>query len=306
MAAVGTGALALTGIALVAHPALASRDAPQAASPSASATPTPPRASTDLKIVSVSPSPGTYGTGIVVRVRFDQPVPESARDAAIGHITLSTSKPIAKAAWAWTDSQTAVYRPKAFWPSNTKVEIHAYKTLDVIHSTEKSDLAWAGEADRTFTVGRSQVIKVDSATYSAKVIRDGVTIRTMPVSLGKQGWETRSGIKVLMEDYKVKEMTGASIGAEDDYTLQVPYAIRMTNSGEFMHGAPWAAANIGNRNGSHGCTNLNMVDAQWLFEHHLYGDPVVTTGTGRGMEADNGAGGVWNIPWSTWASGTLS
>ena len=62
----------------------------------------------------------------------------------------------------------------------------------------------------------------------------------------------------MTEKYRVKTMTGASIGAEEDYTLQVPYAIRLTNSGEFIHAAPWATSRIGRWNGSHGCTNLQV------------------------------------------------
>jgi lipoprotein-anchoring transpeptidase ErfK/SrfK len=113
------------------------------------------------------------------------------------------------------------------------------------------------------------------------------------------GWETRSGIKVLAEGYRVRVMTGASIGA-GDYTLKVPYAIRLTDTGEFIHAAPWAAARIGRVNGSHGCTNLTVADARWVFKNYLIGDPVITTGTDRPMETWNGGGGPWNLPWSSW------
>lgn len=312
-AAASAVALAVGAVGLIAIPAISSEDVTPASGVVTSATaqipvvPEPePKPTSDLVIDRVSPSEGTYGVGITVRVKFNQPVPESARKAALRHITVETSKPIGPAGWAWTDSQTAVFRPKEFWPANTTVEVRTYKTYDVVHSNSERDLLWAGSADQEFRIGRNQEIHVDNATHRATVIRDEATVRTMPVTMGKPGWETRSGTKVLMEGYRVKQMTGDSINAEEDYTLQVPYAIRITDSGEFIHGAPWASGSIGRTNSSHGCTSLSVSDAQWLFSNHLFGDPVITTGTGRGMEPGNGIGGVWNVPWSTWKTGSIT
>ncbi|MGB8022657.1 MAG: L,D-transpeptidase [Candidatus Nanopelagicales bacterium] len=304
LAAVLAALLGMTSVVLIANPVAAWFDG--AAPAVASAPVAPEKKVKDLTIESMSPSDGTYGTGIVIRVRFNREVPEAVRDAALSHVTITTSKSIGKAGWAWVDDRNAVYRPKEFWPAGTKVAVDTYKTMDVIPTTRSYDLRWVADAQRDFRIGRSQVIKVDSATHMAKVVRNGKTIRTMPIALGKPGWETRSGIKVLMESYRVKEMTGESINAEEDYTLDVPYAIRMTNSGEFIHAAPWAAGNLGRVNGSHGCTNLSMSDASWLFSNHLYGDPVITKGTGRPMETYNGAGGVWNVSWSKWVKGDAS
>ncbi len=257
----------------------------------------------DLRIERVSPKPETYGVGIVVRIILDRNVPKAARTAVTDRITVSSSVPLGEAGWAWTDRRTAVYRPKEFWPAHATVSIHADPTGEVIGQKSGRDLRWAGEADSTFTIGPSRVMTIDARTDQAIVVRDGKLVRTIAVSLGMPGWETRSGIKVLMEKYKVKRMTSESIGAEDPYVLDAPYAIRLTRSGEFIHAAPWATARLGVRNGSHGCTNVSDDDAVWLYKHHLYGDPVITTGTKRRMETDNGAGGVWNVPWETWLTG---
>lgn len=257
----------------------------------------------DLGIERVSPRPDAYGVGIVVRILFDHKVPRAARTAVTDRISVTSSKPIGESGWAWTDARTAVFRPKGFWPANTTVTISTRPGGELITQGPGSGLRWAGSAEQTFTTGAAQVITVDALTDQATVVRDGQAVRTMPVSLGKSGWETRSGIKVLMEKYEVKRMTSASIGAEDPYILDAPDAIRLTDSGEFIHAAPWANARLGRSNGSHGCTNVSSADARWLYVNHLYGDPVITTGTSRPMEADNGAGGVWNVPWATWLTG---
>ncbi len=265
-----------------------------------------PVPATILGIDHVSPSPSTYGVGIVVRVSFDQDVPEELRPAVTRRIDVASSKPIGEAAWAWSDSRTAIFRPKRFWPGNATVTVNAAPTYEVIGHAGGSDLRWGGSAASGFQTGAAQVINVDGQTHQATVVRDGAAVRTMPASLGMPGWETRSGVKVLMEGYEVKKMTSESIGAEEEYELDVPYAIRLTNSGEFVHAAPWATGRLGRVNGSHGCTNLSVDDAKWLFDNHLYGDPVVTTGTSRSMESSNGAGGVWNVPWKTWKAGTAA
>lgn len=258
---------------------------------------------TVLGIERVSPRPETYGVGIVVRVTFDHDVPKSARSAVTDLVDVSSTKPVGEAAWAWADARTAIYRPKDFWPAHATVTISTSPTYEVVGHHKGHDLRWGGSASQSFRTGAAQVITVNGQTDQAVVVRDGTTVRTMPTSLGMPGWETRSGVKVLMEKYEVKRMTSESIGADEDYELDVPYAIRLTNSGEFIHAAPWAQARLGRYNGSHGCTNLSMADAKWLYDNHLYGDPVITVGTSRGMESGNGAGGVWNVSWTTWLAG---
>ena len=91
-----------------------------------------------------------------------------------------------------------------------------------------------------------------------------------------------------------------SIGGSEAYDLDVPYAMRLTATGEFVHGAPWSEWAQGSQNVSHGCTNVSLDNAIWLFENTLIGDPVITVGTGRPTEEWNGLGGIWNFDWSEW------
>lgn len=297
--AVGVGVLSFSGAAAPAAAMSVGRTANAVVEP-------PPIPTKSLRVEHVSPSPETYGVGIVVRVHFNRDVPESAREAVTTQIKVSSSQPIGTSGWAWADQRTAVFRPKDFWPANSDITVSALPSQEVIASLPRYDLLWAGSVATGFSTGDSQVITVDGETKQATVVRNGEQVRTMPISLGMPGWETRSGTKVLMEKYEVKRMTSDSIGAEEEYELDVPYAIRLTDSGEFVHAAPWATGRLGRTNGSHGCTNLSMDDAQWLYENHLYGDPVITRGTSRGMESANGAGGVWNVAWSTWKTGVAA
>ena len=148
-------------------------------------------------------------------------------------------------------------------------------------------------------------MRVSNAKHRMTVTRDGERIRTFGVSLGKPGFPTRSGTKVIMEKYVTHRMNSITVGitGAEAYDLDVPYAMRITASGEFLHGAPWNPY-VGTMNHSHGCTNLTLSSARWVFGHVKEGDPVVTTGTGRPTESWNGLGGVWNVPWATWVAGS--
>jgi lipoprotein-anchoring transpeptidase ErfK/SrfK len=138
------------------------------------------------------------------------------------------------------------------------------------------------------------------------VTRNGKVIRTAPVSLGRSSYPTRSGVKVIMTREVSHRMRSETVGitGDDAYDIVVPYALRITYSGEFLHGAPWNG-NIGSANTSHGCTNLRLSDAKWLYNSSLIGDPVITTGTRLQAESrGNGIGADWNVGWAKWVAGS--
>ena len=49
-------------------------------------------------------------------------------------------------------------------------------------------------------------MSVDNATHQMTVERDGAAVQTIPVSLGKAGYTTRSGIKVIMTQEESRRM----------------------------------------------------------------------------------------------------
>jgi L,D-transpeptidase catalytic domain len=86
----------------------------------------------------------------------------------------------------------------------------------------------------------------------------------------------------------------------------VPWSVRVTNSGEFVHAASWNGGNIGVRSTSHGCTNLKVADAQWFYNFSMIGDVVTYTNTGTSNVMPSWDGfGDWNVPWSQWQAGNL-
>ena len=158
-----------------------------------------------------------------------------------------------------------------------------------------------------FQTARSLIARVDGATRMMKVYVDGDRVHTFPISLGKSGWETRNGVKVVSTQKEPKHTyTSVALGidpnVEEPYVLKdIPWNTRLTPTGEFMHAAPWALYRLGKWNGSHGCTNMRLEDAKWIYDVTIPGDVVLYTNTGGStVEPGNGPGGLWNIPVSQW------
>jgi lipoprotein-anchoring transpeptidase ErfK/SrfK len=236
------------------------------------------------------------GVGMPVVLTFDVPVRNKREFEKNLHVK---SSPAQAGTWHWYSSKEARYRPKNYWKPGTKVSVTA--NLNGLYAG--NGIYGQNSTKTHFTVGRSQITKINLASHVAKVYRNGKHVRTIYVSGGKPGWQTRSGVKLIMDKLYTTKMTNAMIGAREHYSLRVRYAMRITSSGEFLHAAPWNAAYFGRRNASHGCVGMSTGNAAWLFSRTLIGDPVVTTGSSRGMEYGNGYSD-WNMSYAQYKKGS--
>lgn len=247
---------------------------------------------------SVSPlTDDTVGVAMPVIVRFDLPVQN--RELYEKNMIVESSQP-AEGRWAWFGDREVHYRTKDYWPANTDV------TVKVLVNSLPAGNGIYGQQDQIvkFHVGRKVVGYVDINRYTLTVKADDQVLRTIPVSTGDTKHRTRQGTKVIMEKLRKVDMDAATTGvdSEDDdyYDLEdVEYAMRLTNSGEFLHAAPWSVASQGRANVSHGCTGMSTANAEWLFGQMKKGDPVEYTGSPRPIEQGNGWTD-WNISWDDW------
>ena len=236
------------------------------------------------------------GIGMPVVLTFDVPVKNKREFEKNLKVTSSPAQP---GSWRWYSDTQVRYRPKNYWKPGTKIRVNA----DVNGVNAGAGIYGQNSTTTSFTVGRSFKIRVNLRSDVATVYKSGRKVRTIYVSGGKPGWQTRSGIKLIMAKEYNKKMTNEAIGAKEDYTLIARHALRITNSGEFLHSAPWNTAHFGRRNASHGCTGMSNGNAAWLYTHTLIGDPVITTGSSRGMEDGNGYSD-WNVSWSRYKKGS--
>jgi lipoprotein-anchoring transpeptidase ErfK/SrfK len=159
----------------------------------------------------------------------------------------------------------------------------------------------------TFKTPAAMVSTVDVARHTLTVRRNGQVLRIVPITSGKAGFLTRNGTKVVLEKHVLKVMDSATVGipkgSPDYYKLDVPYALRVTWSGEFVHAAPWSTANQGLANVSHGCVGMSLSNAIWLFNLSTVGDVIKVINSPRTLEPGNGYTD-WNVPWKQWRKGS--
>jgi lipoprotein-anchoring transpeptidase ErfK/SrfK len=250
---------------------------------------------------SISPLGGqSVGVGMPIIVRFNTTVRDRA--AVEQALTVTSSKP-AEGAWSWVSDTEVHYRPKDYWPAYSDVK------LDVnLKNVDAGRGVW-GMANRTvkFHTGSSMVSVVDVDRHTLTVFRNGNKTRVIPVTTGKAEFLTRNGIKVILEKHTMKIMDSTTVGipksSPEYYRLEVPYAMRVTWSGEFVHAAPWSTGDQGRDNVSHGCVGMSMSNAIWLFNQSTVGDIVKVVGSSRPLEPGNGYTD-WNVSWTDWLAGS--
>ncbi|HYO85177.1 MAG TPA: Ig-like domain-containing protein [Dermatophilaceae bacterium] len=249
----------------------------------------------------VLPDGETVGVGMPAMVVFDSPVTTPAQRAAVERQVSIVTTPQQEGAWGWSNNSQLLWRPQTFWKPGTKVSVNAPLT-----GLQTGDGKWVGRnAAATFTVGRARISTVDLKRHKMTVTEAGKVVKTYPISGGQSTYKyiTRSGTKVITEKLAHLTMDAATLGvAKSDpgyYKLDVNYAMRVTNTGEFLHSAPWSVWAQGRSNVSHGCTNMGPADAREMFRESLVGDVVHFTGSNRPMRPGDGMD-AWVYSWKNW------
>ena len=252
----------------------------------------------------IAPGPDTtVGVGMPIMLRFTAPVQN--REEVERALELRTSVPVT-GAWHWVSATDVVYRPRTYWPAHTSVRLLAH--LGGLRLTRGA--YGAQDVATGFGVGDAH-ITVASARNHHQVVRiNGHRARRMPISMGKGGplkYTTTSGVHLTMEKAHHVVMDSASVGCPpgcpDHYRHDVYFAVRISDSGEYEHSAPWSVGDQGSRNVSHGCINLGPHDARWFYRLTQPGDVVRVTGTRRHLDPGNGWG-FWQLTWAEWLAGS--
>ena len=217
--------------------------------------------------------------GVAKPIIIDFAVPIADRAQAQQAIRI-TSTPAVPGKFYWMSDSQVRWRPIEFWPAGTTVNIDAAGTKS------------------SFQVGESLVATVDNHTHEMQIVRNGELVKTFPVSLGKPGWETPNGTYYTLEKFADIVMDSSTFGLRVDspegYRLEVQDAVRISNDGIFVHGAPWSQDAQGYENVSHGCINLSPTNAQWFFDNFGSGDPVVVKNS-IGSYTNNDGAQDWQI-----------
>ncbi len=245
-----------------------------------------------------------YGVGMPITVTVNHRLKTDKTRAAFEKtLDILVDGTAADGAWNWINDNTVMFRPKDFWPGNATITVGSNaKGVQITKGLWGQD-----DTKVTFRTGDANISYVDMKTHQLRFTRNGQTIRVIPITTGKPGFDTRSGVKVIENKERTRLMDASTGGTNktdpEYYRLTVEYAMRLTDSGEFLHAAPWSVGAQGHANVSHGCTGMSIGNAAWLYHNSKIGDVVVYTGSNRPMEGFNGIG-MWNISLHRWAEGS--
>ncbi|MFF0482614.1 Ig-like domain-containing protein [Streptomyces sp. NPDC004435] len=248
----------------------------------------------------------TVGAGMIVSFGFNRPIENRAE---VERAIRITADPPVEVVGHWFGKERLDFRPARYWAAGTKVTVELglrdVEGAPGVYGIQRKTVG--------FTVGRSQVSLVDAAAHTMEVRRDGRVLATLPITAGAPKTTTYNGKMVVTELYDVTRMNGATVGFGGEYDIKdVPHAMRLTESGTFIHGNYWAdPSTFGSANVSHGCVGLRDVKgggadtpAGWFYDRSLVGDVVeVVNSQDREVAPDNGLGG-WNLDWDGWKAGS--
>ncbi|MFI5778397.1 L,D-transpeptidase [Nocardia sp. NPDC051570] len=237
----------------------------------------PPLPQANFAPPSVSPSDGdTVGVAQPIIVNFKDPVTDHGAAEKAIRITSSNAT---KGHFYWRGDQQVRWRPEDLWPANSDITVEA------------------GGTKVAYKIGDEVKAIADDATHTVTITRNGEVIKTMPTSMGKTKHETPNGIYYVGEKNRKMIMDSSTYGVPvtdpEGYKLEVEYATRLSNSGIFVHSAPWSVPQQGYSDTSHGCLNVSPADAQWFFENSQKGDPVIVQNS-KGTFSTSDGMGDWN------------
>ncbi|MFB3738699.1 MAG: Ig-like domain-containing protein [Candidatus Velamenicoccus archaeovorus] len=221
----------------------------------------------------------SYGVGMPIILTFSTPIANKA--AVERSLELRTSRPVI-GAWYWDGDQTLSFRPRTYWKPGTRIDFVGH--LDGVEGSP--GVYGVHTLTQSFSIGRSLIAVANTQTHEVKVYLDGELFGDWPMSAGRPGDDTPNGTYLTMEKHNPEEMIGP------DYDILVPYSVRFTLSGDFIHDAYWSVNDQGFANVSHGCVNLSPEHARIYYGLASQGDPVTIEGSP--------VAGTWGNGWTVW------
>ena len=237
----------------------------------------------------------TYGVGMPIILYFSQHITNKA--AVERALQVTTSKPVV-GSWHWDDPCNMApvclyFRPRSYWPANTQVSFTGH-----LNGVETAPGVYGVHTlTQSFTIGDSLIVVASTATHHMNLYRNGRLFARWPISSGRPGDDTPNGTYLTIDKGNPVIMKGPG------YSLPVPWSVRFTWSGDYLHDAYWSVGQQGFQNVSHGCVNMPPADAQTYYQMEVPGDPVTITGSPRAGVWDNGWT-QWFLPWNRYVQGS--
>lgn len=232
----------------------------------------------------------TYGVGMPIILTFSTPITNKA--AVERSLQIRTSRRVI-GAWYWDGDRTLYFRPRVYWKPGTRVDFVGH--LDGVEGAP--GVYGVHTLTQSWSIGRSLIAVANTQRHEVRIYLDRKLFGVWPMSAGRPGDDTPNGTYLTMEKHNPEEMVGP------DYDILVPYSVRFTLSGDFIHDAYWSVNDQGFANVSHGCINLSPEHAKTYYALAGQGDPVTVEGSPKAGTWGNGWT-VWFLSWSDYLKGS--
>jgi lipoprotein-anchoring transpeptidase ErfK/SrfK len=237
----------------------------------------------------------TYGVGMPIILYFNHQITDKA--AVERALQVTSSKPVV-GSWYWDDpcnmaTVCLYFRPRSYWPADTTVSVTAH-----LNGVQGAPGVYGYHTlTQTFNIGSSLIVVASTTTHHMELYQNGQRIDSWPISTGRPGDNTPNGTYLTIDKGNPVDMKGPG------YNLEVPWSVRFTWSGDYLHDAYWSVGEQGFTNVSHGCVNMPPADAEVYYKMEIPGDPVTVTGSPKAGTWDNGWT-MWFLPWSKYVQGS--
>jgi lipoprotein-anchoring transpeptidase ErfK/SrfK len=237
----------------------------------------------------------TYGVGMPIILYFNRQITNKA--AVERALQITSSKPVV-GSWYWDYPcnmavTCAYFRPESYWAPGTTVSFTGH-----LNGVEGAPGVYGYHTlTQSFSIGASLIVVASTVTHHMELYQNGQLIDTWPISTGRPGDNTPNGTYLTIDKGNPVDMKGPG------YNLEVPWSVRFTWSGDYLHDAYWSVGEQGFTNVSHGCVNMPPADAEIYYKMEIPGDPVTVTGSPKAGIWDNGWT-MWFLPWSKYLQGS--
>jgi lipoprotein-anchoring transpeptidase ErfK/SrfK len=233
--------------------------------------------------------------GMPIILYFSRPIHN--RKAVERVLQIRTSKHVV-GSWYWDGRcrlapECLYFRTRRYWRPHTRVSFTAH-----LNGVEAAPGVYGTHTlTQQFRIGSSLRVVARTDRHYMNVYRHGKLFAHWPISSGRPGDDTPNGTYLTIEKANPVRMVGPG------YNIEVPWSVRITWSGDYLHDAYWSVGEQGFANVSHGCINMSPADAEIYYKMVVPGDPVKITGSPRAGTWDNGWT-VWFLRWHRWERGS--
>ena len=196
---------------------------------------------------SVFPSEGlSVGVGQPIVFRFDHHITDAAaRSELLSHLDVTESTPVL-GGWHWFSDNELHFRPKDYWPANEKITV----AWD-LRGWNAGEPGVGRRPRRRALLGRrrARVVREPRRQPLMTVTDNGRVVATYPISGGKASDPTMNGVHIVLDRSSVVRMNSATNGvpvnSPDGYDELVYWDVHISDSGEYVHAAPWSVGSQG-------------------------------------------------------------